>query len=126
MAETEIVNNSETKRGLGSGAGRAKGTPNKSTVRAREAIAKLVDDNSERLQGWLDDIAATDGPLAAWKCVMDVVEYHIPKLQRTELTGPDNGPIQHEATVTHKILSLMTTEQLQAIEAEEKPDGSNT
>jgi len=50
----------------------------------------------------------------------------VPDLNRTELTGPDNGPIQHEATVTHKILSLMTTEQLQAIEEEGAPDGSNT
>jgi len=49
----------------------------------------------------------------------------VPDLNRTELTGPDNGPIQHEATVTHKILSLMTTEQLQAIEEEGAPDGSN-
>ena len=44
---------------------------------------------------------------------------------KQELSGPNNGPIQHEATVTHKILSLMTTEQLQAIEAEGAPDGSN-
>ena len=82
------------------GPGRTPGIPNKATTRAREAIARLVDDNSERLQGWLDEIAKTEGPLAAWKCVMDVVEYHIPKLQRTELTGQDGGPMTFEAFVT--------------------------
>lgn len=63
--------------------------PNKSTVRAREAIAKLVDGNADRLQAWLDEIASDDkqGPAVAFKLLMDVMEYHIPKLARTELTG---------------------------------------
>lgn len=67
--------------------GRAKGQINKATKDAREAIARLVDHNAERMQGWLDQIAETDGPMAAWKCMNDVIEYHIPKLSRTELTG---------------------------------------
>lgn len=73
--------------------GRGKGTPNKSTANAREAIARLVDDNAERMQGWLDEIAEREGPLAAWRCMHDVIEYHIPKLQRTEVTGADGGPV---------------------------------
>ena len=36
--------------------GRPKGVPNKSTALAREAIAKFVDGNSDRLQEWLDAI----------------------------------------------------------------------
>lgn len=71
------------------GIGRKKGVPNKSTILAREAIARLVDGNTERLQEWLDEIAEQEGPLAAWRCMMDVLEYHIPKLARTELTGKD-------------------------------------
>jgi hypothetical protein len=70
--------------------GRSKGTPNKSTANAREAIALFVEGNIEKLQEWLDDIAETEGSRAAWECFMDTVEYHIPKLQRTELTG-ENG-----------------------------------
>jgi hypothetical protein len=66
---------------------------------AREAIAKLVDGNAHRLEGWLDQIAADEkhGPLVAYKCLMDVLEYHIPKLARHELTGKDGGAIVIQA-----------------------------
>lgn len=66
--------------------GRPKGIPNKATMMAREAIADFVDGNADRLTGWLDQIAV-DNPKAAFECFMSVVEYHIPKLQRTELKG---------------------------------------
>lgn len=59
------------------------------TQNAREAISRLVDDNAARMQGWLDEIAIDQGPMAAWKCMSDVIEYHIPKLSRTEMTGKD-------------------------------------
>lgn len=71
-----------------------KGTPNKATANAREAIARFVDENSSRLQGWLDQIAQEEGPKAAFQCVMDLMEYHVPKLARTEVTGKDGGPVQ--------------------------------
>jgi hypothetical protein len=75
--------------------GRRPGSPNRTTALAREAIAQFVDANVPRLQGWLDDIAADPkhGPLAAFKCVQELLEYHIPKLQRTELTGEGGGPV---------------------------------
>lgn len=75
---------------------RPKGSPNKTTALAREAIARFVDGNAHRLQGWLDDIAADEklGPKVAFDCFMDVVEYHVPKLARTELTGDGGGPVQ--------------------------------
>lgn len=66
------------------GPGRPKGLPNKATVNAREAIAKFVDSNADRLTGWLDAIALKD-PLAAFNAFMSVVEYHIPKLARQEI-----------------------------------------
>jgi hypothetical protein len=74
--------------------GRPKGVPNKATANAREAIARFVDGNAGRLQEWLDDIAEQDGPKAAFQCLIDVMEYHVPKLARTELTGKDGGPMQ--------------------------------
>ena len=67
-------------------------TPNKATKNAREAISRLVDGNTHRLEGWLDEIAAKD-PAAAWRCMMDVIEYHIPKLARTEVTGKDGADL---------------------------------
>lgn len=73
--------------------GRVKGQPNKATANAREAIAAFVDANVPRLNAWLDEIAATDGPAAAFRCVESLIEYHVPKLARTELTGHEGQPL---------------------------------
>ena len=84
--------------------GRTVGTPNKSTALAREAIAKFVDGNADKLQQWLDEIAMNEklGPKVAFDCFMQVAEYHVPKLARTEHTSPENQPVKiiHE----HKFL----------------------
>jgi len=78
-------------------AGRPKGTPNKSTALAREAIAKFVDGNSHKLQEWLDEIAMNEklGPKVAFDCFMQVAEYHVPKLARTEQVGDAEQPVVH-------------------------------
>ena len=78
----------------GAGPGRPKGVVNKSTANAREAIARFVDGNAHRVQIWLDAIAETEGPLKAFQCYTDMIEYHVPKLARTELTGADQGAIE--------------------------------
>lgn len=76
--------------------GRAPGTPNKATKQARDAIALFVDGNAHRLTGWLDEVAhgvkGPDGeyvtppnPAKAFDMFQSVVEYHIPKLARTEV-----------------------------------------
>ena len=77
--------------------GRVAGVPNKSTALAREAIAKFVDGNSHKLQEWLDEIAMNEklGPKVAFDCFMQVAEYHVPKLARTEHTGDETKPIVH-------------------------------
>ena len=87
------------------GKGRPAGSPNKATANAREAIALFVDNNAGRLQGWLEAIAegVTDpstgkmlsqpNPAKAFELFQSVVEYHIPKLARTELTGKDGAEI---------------------------------
>ena len=80
--------------------GRKKGTPNKATLAAREAIANFVDGNAERLEGWLEAIAQEEGAKAAFQCFTSVLEYHVPKLARSELSGDPNNPIQH----THELL----------------------
>ena len=71
---------------------------NKTTIQAREAIARFVDGNADRLQGWLDEIAVDQGSVAAFKCFTDLLEYHVPKLARTELTGADGGPQELKIT----------------------------
>ena len=86
----------------GNPAGKRPG-PNRATKNAREAIAQFVDGNAARLQGWLDQIAADPkhGPAAALRCVTDLLEFHVPKLARTELTGKDGATL-----VTHSIVEL--------------------
>ena len=76
--------------------GRSVGTPNKSTAKAREAIAAFVDGNAHLLQTWLEEIATDEryGPKTAFECFMAVAEYHVPKLARTEHSGVDNSPIE--------------------------------
>ena len=73
--------------------GSRKGIPNKTTATAREAIAQFVDANAHRLVGWLDELAEKD-PEKAFRAFMDVVEYHVPKLARTEHVGDGGGPVR--------------------------------
>ncbi len=83
--------------------GRQAGVPNRATTHAREAIASFVEGNVDRLNGWLDEIAQVDGPKAAFSCFMDVVEYHIPKLARTEHTGKDGDAIKTETRTVSSV-----------------------
>lgn len=78
---------------MGAGPGRPKGSVNKVTKNAREAIARFVDANTDRLSGWLDEIYEQDGPKAAFQCFSDVLEYHVPKLARIAHTGDEDSPI---------------------------------
>lgn len=84
------------------GKGRKPGVPNKATANAREAIARLIDGNADRLQGWLDQIAEEQGPEKAVRCFTDLLEYHVPKLARTEVTGKDGEPQQHQVAIVIK------------------------
>jgi hypothetical protein len=90
--------------------GRPAGSPNKATADARQAIAQFVDGNAHRLTEWLDSVAngvkAEDpetgeeryvvppNPAKAFDMFQSVVEYHIPKLARTELAGDRENPLE--------------------------------
>ena len=96
MNETTKVVKTRPKYG-----GRSAGVPNKVTAQAREAIALFVDDNAPRLAQWLDAVANGDpendikpNPAKAFELFQSVIEYHVPKLARNEVTGPDEGPVE--------------------------------
>ena len=72
--------------------GRPKGSENKATSRFKENLNKLLEDNSENMVRWLEEIAA-DSPKDAFAVLKDFSEYIHPKLARTELTGEDNSPL---------------------------------
>lgn len=91
---------------LGAGPGRPKGLANKATLKAREAIAQFVDDNAHRLEGWLDRIADKD-PKQAFDCFQSVIEYHIPKLARTEHTGKDGAAIKTERSIPQEDRAIL-------------------
>lgn len=74
--------------------GRKKGVPNKATQNAREAIGRFVDGNAHRVQEWLDKIEKEDGPKAAFDCYLKLIEFHVPRLSRAEITGENGGPVQ--------------------------------
>lgn len=81
-------------KGIPKTGGRAKGTPNKATARSREALLVIVDGNIHKVQGWLDQIEEKQGALAVLNAFGDLIEFVVPKLQRTELTGEGGGPVQ--------------------------------
>jgi len=74
-------------KGLPKTGGRKKGTPNKLTRNARQAIGLLLDGQSHKLPKWLEAIRKNDGPRAAMDCYTRLLEFHVPKLARTEIQG---------------------------------------
>jgi len=129
-----MATNNESKR---MGSGRPPGALNKTTREARAAIAEFVDGNAHRLQEWLDrvanGVARTDkdgnpmfddegnpmwlvppNPEKAFNLFQGVVEYHVPKLARSEMSGPNGGPISI-AALDLKGLSDAELEQVQRL-----------
>lgn len=119
------------------GSGRTPGTLNKVTLTAKAAIAEFVDGNAHRLTGWLDAVAEgvlmidqdgnqvydQDGnkvyttkpnPERAFNLFQSVVEYHVPKLARSEISGPNGGVIQ-TSVVDLKGLSDAELTQIQML-----------
>ena len=81
------------------GKGRPKGVPNKVKRGVREMIAKVAEENAQSFEDWLHDIAvgASTGkpdPAKAAELYLKAIEYHIPKLARTEVAGDKDQPMQ--------------------------------
>lgn len=70
--------------------GRTKGTPNKSTAEVREAIAAFASANVDQMGIWLNEIESPEKKLDLF---LRAIEYHIPKLARTEVAGDSDNPL---------------------------------
>ena len=70
--------------GIREGAGRPKGSPNKSTKEIRDAFQMFVENNVENFEEWIMRVAEKN-PAKAIELVKDVGEYILPKLSRTEV-----------------------------------------
>ena len=70
--------------------GRRKGTPNKAAKDVREAISLIAQGKIDAFESWLAEI---EDPAKRCDIFLRVIEYHVPKLARTELTGKDGEPI---------------------------------
>lgn len=80
-------------RGKKTGGGSRKGVPNKATADVREAIARFAQSTVPQFQEWINRVAQED-PAKAADLFLKAIEYHIPKLARTEVTGMDGDPIK--------------------------------
>ena len=87
--------------------GRQSGTPNKATTDARRAVSAIVDGNSHKLTEWLNTVAEgvrkTDSitgqltseylirpnPAKAFDMYHSLLEFHVPKLTRVQLSGQE-------------------------------------
>lgn len=65
--------------------GRPKGSKDKATSRAREAIANFVDNRANQIDGWLEEIYKEHGAKDALEAFYKFVEFHVPKQARTEI-----------------------------------------
>lgn len=64
--------------------GRKPGTPNRATADVRATIALVAERNVSRLEEWLDRVAEDD-PEKAADLFLRMIEYHVPKLARSEM-----------------------------------------
>ena len=75
--------------------GRPKGKPNKTTTEIREAYQAFVENNIDDFQVWLSQI---DDPAKRFQIIIQISEYFVPKLNRTEVTGQDGKDLFSNVT----------------------------
>ena len=120
-SDSKIKNSRYANQLTNAGKGRPKGATNKSTGIVRDAIATLLERNVPNMERWLTRVAEGDevlglrpDPAKALDLMQKLSEYHIPKLARTEISGPEGGAIP-VASLNLKGLSDAEIDQMNAL-----------
>lgn len=82
-------------KGKKTGGGSRKGVPNKATADVRACIALIAERNVEKVEAWLGEV---EDPAKRVDLFLRLIEYHIPKLSRAEVTGRDGRAISITVT----------------------------
>jgi hypothetical protein len=78
--------------------GRGLGVPNRTTSEIRQAYQNLVELNLDNMKMWLEQVGEED-PYKAVSLMLQLSEYFIPKMTRTEITGQDGTPLYTDIKV---------------------------
>jgi len=70
---------------------RPQGSKNKVPLEIRKAFSLLVERRVDKLEAWLDEIAATD-PAKAFSLFLDLAHYVLPKLKSVEYREAEPFP----------------------------------
>lgn len=71
---------------------RPKGSKNRTTIQAKEAIAEVLSGRVEDLDAWIGQVAQTD-PYRAFQMVVELCKLTIPKVRQNESNGPVPAPV---------------------------------
>jgi hypothetical protein len=82
------------------GKGRPKGALNKATKAFRDTITELLENNSDNVSEWLEQVATGShgkdpDPGKALDLLAKLAEFAAPKLSRAEHVGNPETPVQH-------------------------------
>jgi hypothetical protein len=99
------------KQGNTYGKGRPVGSINKSTAETKAFLARISNKLGERVE---EDLDLMD-PKDRVKIWLELQEYLIPKLSRTELTGEDGGMIEIQQTLKLENLGIAQLRELERI-----------
>lgn len=89
-------------------------------ARARNAIARVVDEQAEKIGDWFEGLAETEGKAAAIKAFVALAEYALPKLARTEISG-ELGVKQQSDVELDALIAKNAAALGYKIEADDKP-----